>query len=277
MTSRPVLAVLVLGVGLSGCPKAPPPAAPAAPAPAAEASPAASETAPEAAPAVDLPSADTLLLASYDAVGGLEALRAQENRTTTGRLTIPAQGLTVSLVIRQQAPDRMETVSEVPGMGTTVQGTDGTRVWSVDAVSGPRLLEGAEANGVLRRAQYDWMADLDRWFPVRETVSQEAFNGEPSWKVRLVDSDGAEEFHWFSQASGLAIGQQATVVSDMGTLTVQSLYGDFQDVDGVLMPMRLAQKMGPMELVTEIESVEVNQAGFEDITVPAELVPQPEP
>ena len=277
MTSRPVLAVLVLGLGLAGCPKAPPPAEPAAPALATGKPSAAPEAVSEAAPAVDLPSADALLLASYEAVGGLEALRAQENRTTTGRLSIPAQGLTVSLVIRQQAPDRMETVSEVPGMGPTVQGTDGTLVWSVDSVSGPRLLEGAEANGVLRRAQYDWMADLDRWFPVRETVALEAFNGESSWKVRLVDSDGAEEFHWFSEASGLAIGQQATVVSDMGTLTVQSLFGDFQNADGVLMPMKLTQKMGPMELVTVIDSVEVNQAGFAEITVPAELAPQPEP
>ncbi len=269
MTPRPVVAALAVVLGLSGCPKATPPAEPAAPPALAAPS--------KAMPVVSLPTADALLLASYEAVGGLEALRAQKNRTTTGRLSIPAQGLTVSLVIRQQAPDRMETVSEIPGMGTTLQGTDGTLVWSVDPVSGPRLLEGAEANGVLRRAQYDWAADLDRWFPERETIAQESFNGEPSWKGRLVDSDGAEEFHWFSQESGLALGQEATVVSDMGTLTIRSLYGDFRDVEGVVTPMRLTQKMGPLELVTEIETVEVNLAAFVEIALPADLVTKPAP
>jgi hypothetical protein len=260
--------LLATVLGLTGCPK--PASLPAAGAPSDRSD---SLVTPDAGE--ELPSADALLFASYDAMGGLEALRRHENRTTTGRLSIPAQGLTVSLVIRQQTPDRMETVSEVPGMGTTRQGTDGSVVWSLDSVSGPRLLEGAEANGVLRRAQCDWAEDLDRWFPERETVSSEEFHGEPSWKVRFVDSDGAAEFHWFSKETGLALGQQATVVSDMGTLTVRSTFSDFEEVEGVLMPMRLTQKMGPLELVTEIDGIDVNQADFVDITVPDELaVPQ---
>lgn len=218
-----------------------------------------------------LPAADEVLARSLQATGGIDAILAHETRVTTATVSVPVQGLTMQVEIRQQAPGSMETITDVTGLGQSRQGTDGETVWSIDTISGPRVLQGAEAAGVLRRARYDLLVDLDRWYPTRETVGQEDFAGEPCWKLRLVDNDGAEELHWYAQGSGLLRGQEATVVSDMGALTVRSSFSEYRAFDGVTMATRLVQELGPMQLITQIESVRANVPGFTDIVVPPEV------
>ncbi len=218
-----------------------------------------------------LPTADALLARSMDAVGGKAVVESHQNRVMMGKVEMPAQGITMTMEIRQQAPDRMLTRSEIPGIGAMEQGTDGTLAWSIDPMIGPRLLEGTEASSLMRRADMLSFSHMPEVYPIRETIGQEPIDGEPCWLLRLVDTDGAEERMWLSQAQGWPLAQEMTLESDMGRVTVRTLLQDYQDRGGMFTAMRMVQQVGPISMITTLESLEVDRADFQDIVAPAEI------
>ncbi|TVP76107.1 MAG: hypothetical protein EA352_06500 [Gemmatimonadales bacterium] len=220
--------------------------------------------------AQDLPDADELISRHVELIGGAEAHTTEPSRTT-GNISLPAMGLEGSFVLLQSPPDRMAMTMDLAGMGQTRTGFDGEVGWSMNELTGPSLMEGDEL--VQTREQTLAAAQVrDRSVvPERETIEAAEYGGEACWKVRLVWESGRETMDCYSVESGLLVASEAGQVTAMGEVNALTLYGDYQDFDGRLLPTRLVQSTMGIEQVMTIESVEWGEVDPEALALPAAI------
>lgn len=223
------------------------------------------------AAAQDLPPADQLVDRYVEAIGGREAVLRPQTTRMTGTFEMEAAGLSGTLQVLA-APNRNATTVEIPGLGTIRSGYDGTHGWSVDPMTGARLMSGAELDAMREQANPLAAVRDPSLYPTRETVERTEMNGEPCWKVRLVSTAGRETFDCYHVDSGLLVGQVATQESPMGSNLVTTYLSDYRDFGGVRMPTRMVGDLGAIQQVVTIQSVETGP----EVVADAELAPPAE-
>ena len=92
---------------------------------------------------VDLPPARQIIDRFVAAVGGADAILKHRSRRVMGTFSVPAQGLSGELEVLAAAPDRQVVRIKLAGIGDIQQGFDGRVAWTIDPMTGPRVLEGA--------------------------------------------------------------------------------------------------------------------------------------
>lgn len=258
----------VLAAAALAAPQSPPPAAdPAAPKEPAK-TPAPGGTpalAPDAAPAEikpdpALPDGKTVHEKFITATGGREAYQKVKARIITATMEMPQANLKGTLTAWVQAPDKARIVLDLPGVGTVNQGSDGTTVWESSAMTGPRILTGAERQYVIRGFSPTAEITIADAYPRMDTVAVEPVDGKDAYKVVLHGGDAGRMTRWYDKASGLIVRQDQTVKSVMGEIKTESTLGDYRDAGGVKTAFNVRQKVMGMEQVIKIDSVEAPDA-----------------
>jgi hypothetical protein len=209
--------------------------------------------------AQELPSPQQIIERYVEASGGEKAIRSTQSMHATGRMEMPAMGMTAQVQVSTSAPDRLLMVMDLPNVGALRSGFDGTVGWMENPMTGPMLLEGDQLGDLMRQA--DFYVDLRyaELYPTMETVAKEEFAGQPAYKVRLVDSDGKETIEYFSVDSGLKLGFEGEQTSEMGTVYVTTELSDYKEVEGRTVPMTQTSKMMGMEMKMVLETVVFDQ------------------
>jgi len=203
---------------------------------------------------------------SIEATGGAEKLSSVESMKQTGTISVPMAGLNGTMTTWVKPPDMMMTVVELPGMGTTRQGVRGDIAWSMDQMSGPRLLTEAEATELRREIDLTRSLDFREEYPTIEYVEQTTFDGKEAHKLRLVDGDGAASTQYYGVDSGLLIGSERTVETQMGPTPMTMYMREYEEMGGIKQPTKMVQKVGPTEVIITIDSVsyeKIDDAQFE--------------
>jgi len=227
------------------------------PAPAAE-PPAATES---------LPSAREIIDRFVEAIGGEDAIRKPTQRIVTGRMEMPAQGISADLEFRQMAPDKFAVRADIPGMGAVLSGYDGEVGWTISAMTGPMLLEGKMLSQTERQADfYAALHDPSRYRSM-ETVARTEFEGAPCYKVKLVTTDGDEIVEYYDVDTGLMAGTEITQETPTGPMPVTATTGEYREFHGIKVATRSVQRMGPgMEqvvILTDVRSTGVQESDFD--------------
>jgi hypothetical protein len=231
----PRLALLFL---LAGCPKS----GPTAPASAQQA----------------LPTADTILDAWVATMGGEEMLRSTQSSLAIGTVEMAAAGMTMQMKIYSAAPNWMLVDMEVAGLGSFQEGVSDGVAWAKDPMTGARIKDGPSAKQALRNATLLSPLMNQEFYPTRETLEALTFEGQPAYKVRMVDTEGIEEFRYFHQENGLQLGSDAIAHTTSGELPTRSVNKEHLNVDGAQIPSHIVTTMGPMTMVTRLTEVVVN-------------------
>lgn len=225
---------------------------------------------PEAGGEAQIPAATELYDAYVAAITVDEALLATvESTRMVMRLEMPSQGLSGTMEIWWQSPDRVRTDMNMPGIGDIAQGYDGETGWSMDPMMGPRVLDGDELAQL--QFQAELMGDLDyaERYSELETLGLEEFEGVQAWKVRAVPASfDTEIFMFFDPETGLQVGQEQRVASAMGKLKTTTLLQDYQEFGGMLVPARSVGRTLGMEQIILVEEVELNPAELPDFGPP---------
>ena len=87
--------------------------------------------------------------------------------------------------------------------------------------------------------------------PNAKISGSENINGEDCYVVKV----GATS-HFYSKKTGLKVGTQMTAQGQ----TVNVKFADYKDVSGVKFPQSITQAVGPMEMVFNVNSIELNKA-----------------
>ncbi len=226
----------------------------------------------DTAPAAEsLPAAADLFARHLEAMGGEEAILANTTSYARGTMTIPLQGLSASLEIWTQAPDRAHMVMVVPGLGSFRSGHDGTVAWGTDPMSGAVLREGAELLQAKRDSDYYSDLHYATRYPTMETLGQVQWGPYKAYKVHVVTPDGAEETIYFDQETGLRVGSERLNETEMGPMPVRMILEDFKVYSGLKLPMRISESTGPMEGIVVIEEVQLDTADFAMPPLPVDV------
>jgi hypothetical protein len=142
-------------------------------------------------------------------------------------------------------------------------------------MQGPRLLGDKELAQTLEGADFygNMLYPADR-FSAMENLGVADFNGEKSYKVKLVRKDsGRETTQYFSVATGLIVGAETVQESQMGTMQVSSLLSDYKVFGGLKFPTKTEVNMGPNKLIMTITNVVINGAPATAFDIPEAVKP----
>ena len=233
---------------------------------------AAAQVASAQATATALPPAATLMSKFAAAVGGPAYLSAKAI-VSKGALSMPAAGLNATFQMTQLAPNQMQMVTTIPGMGEVQVGFDGTNAWAMDPMQGPRVLAGAELDQMKDEADRRSSVRDPALFSAVQTVADTTMNSERCYLVKLNWKSGRESFDCYSAASGLLIASKSTQKTAMGEIPVVSLLSDYKKFGNITVPTKTVQDlMGQQQIIT-ITSVEFGDGAGVVIAPPAAVVP----
>lgn len=219
-----------------------------------------------AARAQELPPAAEVVARYVEAVGGEAALRRHSSRTLVTETELTGMGVRMTTTTRMAPPARVVTTTPVEGMGTRRAGFDGVVGWSVDPVAGPVLLEGAELEQMVHRADFLGPLRYGLLFTSMETTARAEHGGRPCWRVELVSPSGRRSWQCFDIDTGLLVATGGEQVSRVGTVDATVLLSDYRDFDGVRMATRSTTVVMGQPVVVTLKSVShapVDPAAFE--------------
>lgn len=219
----------------------------------------------------DLPPATEILDRYHAAIGGKERLGAFTSARSVGTFEVPAAGLRGEVESFMAKPNRMKVRVSASGMGEMLSGFNGEVGWSMNAMEGPRVLQGDELKQLMDQADYDAQYRLLDKFDTVETVEKTAFGGEDCYKVRLVWKSGRESFDCFSVETGLMVASTAKSTSPMGEVDVTTLYTEYKDFGGIKMPTRMVQQMMGMEQILTVTTVEFDNVSDSAFDLPEQI------
>ncbi|MCP4443978.1 MAG: hypothetical protein GY811_01350 [Myxococcales bacterium] len=227
---------------------------------------------PEAAATEALPKAEEILERAIEESGGRAAYAAVKSFNVSGTFAIPAQKMQGALSILGASGGRLRFELEIPGMGTERSGSDGSTVWSMSAMTGSRILEGAERERMLRDA--DLLKELKwrEYYKSANTTGVEDVEGKPAFTVEMVDNVDLSETRFYDKESGLLVRQTGIVKTQMGEMKNDMHFRDYMDFDGMLMPSVVEIEVMGMTQVMTTTSIEINvETTDESFALPEEI------
>ncbi len=225
----------------------------------------------------DLPASSEIIARFVEAIGGEEAVRSHTSATTRGTFDLPAAGLSGETTIYQMAPDKYLESTNMAGIGEALQVYNGEIGWASDPMQGTRLVEGQMLKDVARAARFYAELEYAEIYPEQTTVGETDWNGQTTYQVDLVDTDGNESSHYFAKDTGLLIGIETTQSNEMGTADVTINSSDYKEFGGLMAPTRVVISFMGMEITQTVESVtwdDVDPSVFEPSEAIKALLPE---
>jgi hypothetical protein len=198
---------------------------------------------------------------AIEAVGGAAAQDAVQGLRVEIENEIPAMGIKMTGRMVQQRPDRFVVEVEVPGMGTTWQGYDGTVGWARDPIQGYREMAGAELEQLRNNARLDRFAALYSLYPTMEVQPDAEVEGRPAKVLRAVTVSGSEETWYFDATSGLPLAWDLVIdAGPSGKLPARTTFADWERIPGtkLMVPMTSRVANPAFQMVTRLGSIELN-------------------
>lgn len=205
----------------------------------------------------ELPRAEKILDGFVEATGGAKAYEKVKSRVTRGTVTMGEMGMMGKIETWQQAPGKYYSKVTLGELGTTESGYDGTTAWQI-TMGTARRLSGAERAFFVREATFN--GDL-KWRDLTksvETVGVEDVNEKPAYKIKAVTSDGYAMYLYYDKYSGLLVRVDARVLTELGSVDVEVYPSDYKEVDGILVPHLINQRMIGLVQTVKVDSVEFN-------------------
>lgn len=259
---RPAVAVAVLAAGFSAVLSAQFPAQARPPKSSEEVLKA--QTAP-----AKLPSARSILDRHVEAIGGKDAVLSHSSTSAKGTLAMPSAGLSGTLEIYGLKPNKSLLKVSIGGVGEVTEGFDGNHGWSQSPMTGPMLLEGKQLEEKRFDSEFHGELRAEDRYSSMTTLEQTMFEGRQCYKLKLVRKTGGEDIEFYDVATGLKAGSITTRESQMGTVTGTQVSGEYRKFGNLLQPTVVKSKIGGLEQVITITSVEYDNVPPSVFEIPA--------
>lgn len=174
---------------------------------------------------------------------------------TVATMDMPAQGMSMKMTSMQRRPDQIAVTMEMPGLGSMRSGFDGTTAWSIDPMSGARILGEEETKQLKDNADFKMMARDPSTYVKAEMAGETQVDGEATDCVKITWKSDRVTTECFSRANGLLLEARTKTATPQGELeTVTRMY-DYKSVGGIMMPHRMVNTiMGMTQNITLTET-----------------------
>lgn len=210
---------------------------------------------------VSAQTADEIARKYVEAIGGAKKWKALKSRKMTFDLSM--QGITLSGTMVGDAKGRERTDISFNGMNI-IQAYDGTNAWAVsppEGITTPTKLSGPQAEALADVEFLDEFIDYkSRGFAIT-LEGEETFGDKTYHKIKLVKKEGKEEFYFFDKETNLLKVKRETGLQGL----TDTHYSDYQDVDGLKVPMKFEVKSGGATMQSiSVKNVELNVEAKDD-------------
>jgi len=183
---------------------------------------------------------ESILARYYQAMGGLERLRAWRGIYAEGRYVLVSQGGTaVPVRAWYRAPDKKRYEMSPEGRSTAVYAFDGEHAWFCDPSNGvtePTLMPEEQARQTRVNAdEYPFIDYAAKGHRV-ELVGTEEVRGRQMFRIKLTRNNGAESFHLFDGQTGREVRIILTVGQGGREVPYETVLTDFRTVGGLELP-----------------------------------------
>jgi hypothetical protein len=223
------------------------------------------------AQAQTLPTAEQVVARYVAAIGGEQAISAQQFRRVQIEMSMPAAGMTMTAEMMQARPNKAVMNMEIPGLGSMRQGYDGQVAWSVNPMQGPKILEGKELADMLRQWDFDANMRFSHMFRTMETVGRAEMNGESCVNVRMVTEGGDEVLNCFADDDGLLVGAVVKSSTEAGQMESTITFHDYREFGGLKMPTRTSMSMMGQQMEMIVKSMSTDPIDASVFELPAEI------
>lgn len=214
------------------------------------------------------PTAEQLYEANVRASGGARAYTRHQNLHTSGSFELAGGVMRGRIDSVAVAPDQVQVTMDLGPLGKAYMGYDGEVGWSVDQMTGPRLLSGRELAFIAETADFAGPMNWRLRYVDPKVTGTATLDGETVWKVDARDPRGGPVTTYHRVSDGLIVGMDHLTVTAGGDVPSQSRLSDFRTVEGVLVAHELVETMGPMRLVTRLDQVEFDVPGLTVVRPP---------
>ena len=198
----------------------------------------------------------------YEAIGGLDAWSEATTIKLVGKMTAP-NGMEAPLTILSKAPNKARIEFVVQGM-TGVQAVDGEVAWQIMPFMGktePEPMPEELAKPVFEMADFDgplvnWKEDGNEV----EYLGIEDVEGTATHKLEITLGSGDVRYIYLDSDYYLPIKSSGRVHMQGQEMDVETIYGDYKEVAGLMLPHSLEQKPvgAPVGQVLIFDTAEVN-------------------
>lgn len=197
-----------------------------------------------------------------EAIGGKEKLQTVEDVVT--KMSASIQGQTINAVEKQKTSGKYLMSLSMNGMTMQEQKFDGEK-GAVSAMGQSQKLESPEEVASLKRQAMPFPELFyEEWGYELELKGVDQIEGKNVIGIAVTSPEGETFTDFFDIESHLKVRTTTVQESPQGSVTVTSDFGDYREVNGIMVPYEAKMSGGmPVPLVMKVESVEFN-SGLED-------------
>lgn len=191
-------------------------------------------------------SVEAILADVVAAMGGEAAWKSHSTMVEKIELTIAGLGMNGTGERTSTKDDKSLLTTQLPGIGTSRQGSNGKVLWSEDPINGLRLLVGAEAEAA--RVESAWAPELHfaTMFKKIDVTNETSPAGAALECLVLTPHAGSPITNCYDAKTHLQVSQKGTHPTPQGDTPFTSLVKDWHDVGGLKMPFAVETTTGPI-------------------------------
>jgi hypothetical protein len=214
--------------------------------------------APVAATAPGGRTAAAILADTVKALGSPAAWKAHKNVRMKLEMSFQGMGISGNGERFATKEDKALVVTDLPGMGTIREGSNGKVSWAQDPINGARVLTGAEAEQA--RIESVWNAELrtNELYKSVEVVADPSGAGLEC--LRLTPREASPVTNCYDAKTHLQVSQKGTRSTPQGDTPFTSILKDWRDVGGIKMPFSVDTQAGPITFTARMTDVKFDVA-----------------
>jgi|GEM_PF-1016466 len=201
---------------------------------------------------------DAIIADNINAMGGAETMRKHHSLRT--KMTITFQGLGIKGTAEHLAAegDRALTITNIPSVASTREGSDGTRSWAQDPINGLRILTDVEAEQARIEAAWNGELRLKELFTKIEATNDVGSDGAAVECLVLTPKLGSATTRCFDAKTHLGVSERGVRAGPQGQTPFVARVKDWRPVGDVKMPFLTEMQVGPLSFVGTVTSAELD-------------------
>ena len=179
---------------------------------------------------------DEILVASYEARGGLDKIKAVETLKFNGTMMMgPGAETPFSITFKRPQMARMEF--ELQGM-TSIQSYDGETAWMIMPFMGktdPEVMADDQAKMLKERADFDGpLVDWKEKGHQLELIGLEDVEGTEAYKIKVTMANGDIRYYYLDSEYFITIKTESKTMVQGNEMEVEMTHSDYKEVDGLM-------------------------------------------
>ncbi len=204
------------------------------------------------------PTLDDVLDRYVQALGGKAVLEKLTSGVMKGTVEVPSTGETGTVEIYKKAPNKRLSVMNIASAGLDQRGFNGMSGWYLDPDEGPKDL-GADDLAIMKLdAEFYREMRLKEIYPRMTLKGKEKIGNAEAYVIEAPRADGSSESLYFDTQTGLLLRDDAPYVTPDGRSTVQNIFEDYRELDGVQTPFTVRQTSPDFDFVIRFKEIQHN-------------------